>query len=163
MPKPAPAAKGNKEVKSKLDDINQKLRAGYSVADVQKFQKSHSKGAKTAAKKPAAKAAPAKKKAAPVKKPAPKPAYSGAIPDRSDVTEELEAEKAQRDAAQQAAAPPNADDAQVDTQAEEIISQIKAAGLSIRGLGDTGPIDEAAFKTAISGMNLLQLDSHINS
>lgn len=51
----------------------------------------------------------------------------------------------------------------MDSQAEEIISQIKAAGLSIRGLGDTGPIDETAFKTAISGMNLLQLDSNINS
>lgn len=91
--KPAPVAASGHGVKSKLDEINIKLKAGYTVADVKKYQENHSKGKKKAAKKPAAKAVPKKK---PVKKAAP----SEAIPDRNDVSEELAAEQAQRDAAQ---------------------------------------------------------------
>lgn len=51
----------------------------------------------------------------------------------------------------------------MDSQADDIISQIKSATMSIRGLGDTGAIDETQLKTAFDGMNLLQLDSAINT
>lgn len=156
-PKPVAPAGGSHEKKSKLDDINKKLKAGYSVADVQKFQKNHKGGAakKAAAKKPAAKAAPIKKK--PVKKPA---APSAAIPDRTDVSEELAEEKAAREATQ---APPSQDDAQVDAQADDIISQIKNAAISVKGLGENGGIDETQLKSAFAGMNLLQLDSDMHA
>ena len=86
--KPAPVVHTGPEKKSKLDDITKKLRAGYSVDDVKKFQSK----AKAPAKKPAAKAI---KKKPVVKKPA---APSAAIPDRNDVSEELAAEQAQREA-----------------------------------------------------------------
>jgi hypothetical protein len=113
-PAPKPVAhvqmSSGHEKKSKLAEINEKLKAGYSVADVQKFQANHGGAKKKAAPKPKAKA-PIKKK--PVKKP-----DSAAIPDRNDVSEELEAEKAQREAA----SPPAEETAQVDQQADDIIS-----------------------------------------
>lgn len=77
------------------------------------------------------------------------------------MTEELAAEQAQRDAATAGQVPPNAEEAQVDSQAEEIISQIKSASMSIKGLGDNG-IDETQLKSAFAGMNLVQLDSDLN-
>lgn len=66
-----------------------------------------------------------------------------------------------------AAAPPSdaeadLNDASVDAQAEDILSQIKNARIGMSSMGGNSDIDESALSAAMAGMNLVQTDAAIN-
>lgn len=151
------AAKG-----SKLQQQINQLKSGYTVQDLKKPKEK--KVAPT--KKPAQGA----KKAAPAKKSAAKPAPAAKAPTPTPPAASVQATPAQEaehrgvDLQASLAAHQATEEDQVNTQADEILDQIRSAAVGIKGMSgeNVEGLDATSLQAAMKGMNLLQLDSQIN-
>jgi hypothetical protein len=137
------------------------LKSGYTVSDLQKAK---AKPAPANKKKPqAGKPGKAAKKAGA----APASARKAKVVQRQAAAPVPEPERPAVDlqaslAASSGGGPEGDQQTQVDSQADEILDQIRSAAVGIKGMGAGGEgLDETALGAAVKGMNLVQLDAEI--